>query len=385
MHPWTTGLLAGGVLCAAALAEESQSPVNTALNATSLSGYISTSAVWNPANGPVAVAGMAQSIGNPGMQDGFNLDVVSLTLDKPITEGGWSAGYHVQTLLGPGANSRGTFLVGSASSEVAFNEAYIALNVPVGNGIVLNVGQFGTYNGYEAYDVYKNPNFTKSYGFYNETSAHTGVKASYKFNDSISLSTAVGNTGSASDGLSSRVDARSAYEAKKAFLGMLTLTAPESFGALKGATISFGALTGPGAGTIDNGKSTQQYYIGGDIPTPLTGLVFGYGLDYTALASGGYAKSAAGYLKYAVTDKLKFNTRADYGDSNVLGWYGGNGFYGTNDAELLSITETVEYSLWKNVLTRAEVRYDMSLDSANKPYAGKGDNWLLLANIVYQF
>ena len=140
------------------------------------------------------------------------------------------------------------------------------------------------------------------------------------------------------------------------------------------------SLSGPG-----QTKSTQQYYIGGDIPTPLKELVFGYGLDYTALGTGGYAKSVAGYLKYAATDKLKFNTRADYGDSNVLGWYGGNGFYTQNDAGLLSVTETVEYSLWKNVLTRGEVRYDTSLDSANKPYAGKGENWLILANIVYQF
>ena len=384
---WTTRLLVGGVFCVAgtAAAEENMKLVNTALNATTLSGYISTSAVWNPANGPVAIAGMAQSIGAPAMQDGFNLDVVSIALEKPITEGGWSAGYRVQMLFGPGANARGTFLAGSPSSEVAFNEAYVALNVPVGNGIVLNLGQIGTYNGYEAYDVYKNPNFTKSYGFYNETSAHTGVKATYQFNESITLSGAVGNTGSANDGFSSRVDARSSFEAKKAYLGMLTLTAPDSLGILKGATLSFGALTGPGNGTVDSGKSTQQYYIGGNIPTPLKGLSVGYGLDYTALAPGGYAKSAAGYLRYAATEKLKFNTRVDYGDSNVTGWYGGNGTYTQNDAALISVTETIEYTLWKNVLSRAEFRYDTSLDAANKPYNNRGDNYLLLANLVYQF
>ena len=127
------------------------------------------------------------------VQDGFNMNLVSLTLDKPLDESEWAAGYHVQMLFGPFAAKRGTGSIvpigtgGPASSVVqfAFNEAYINLRVPIGNGIEFHLGQFGTFNGFEAFDTYKNPNWSRSYGFFNETSAHTGIAAFYKVSDCL--------------------------------------------------------------------------------------------------------------------------------------------------------------------------------------------------------
>ncbi len=387
-NKWTSALVAAGLLSVAAAthAEEASTPLLTAVSSTTLSGYISTSMVWNPASHNGGVAGLVQNVGGVAQQDGFNLDVVSLTLDKPISDEDWAAGYHVQLLLGPGANQRGTSTIASGfgGGEVAFNEAYVALKIPVGNGIILNIGQFGTYNGYEAYDVYKNPNFTKSYGFYNETSAHTGVKASYKVNDVLSLSAAVANTGNAANGGSSRVDAKAPIESKKAVLGMINLTAPDSVAWLKGASLGLGALSGPGNGVS---KTTSQFYVGGTLPTFVDGLTIGFGYDYTApdsvdfVPANAYANSIAGYVGYKLTEKLTSNSRVDYGTSSA-GWY----YAGVKPQKLISLTETLDYALWKNVITRGEVRWDHSL-TGDKPYGGGSyhNNVLLLLNVVYLF
>lgn len=59
--------------------------------------------------------------------------------------------------------------------------------------------------------------------------------------------------------------------------------------------------------------------------------------------------------------------------------------------ETLSITGTIQYDLWKNVLSRLEVRWDHALDGGGVwggKEVGEGDDknaWLLAANIVYRF
>jgi hypothetical protein len=390
-NKWTLGLAAVGVvsLASAARADEKMSMVSTALSNTTLSGYVDASASWMLKNTstPGRVYDAATAPGTPGgyAQNGFNLDVVSLTLDKPEDETPWASGYHVQMLMGPGAIARGTGTVGNGG-DFAFNEAYVALRVPVGNGLDLHFGQFGTYNGYEAYDTYKNPNFSRSYGFFIESSAHTGVTGSYKINDEVSVMAGIGNTvGTAVNGLSANTGET------KAYLAMVTLTAPDSFGALKGATLSLGYTGGPGAG---NGSANQveQYYAGAAVPLPVTGLSLGLAYDYTSNPGGyalggnvpGYAQAAAVYVSYA-TGNWTFANRLDLANSSAGVFYAGG-----NDNELASETFTVGYSLWKNVLTRAEFRLDHDL-GGDKPFiaagsgAGTADTASIALEAVYQF
>jgi hypothetical protein len=399
---WTNALIALGVISlgSIAAAEEKPSSVLTALSSTTLSGYIDTSAVWKFGSGNANMPGRVYD--GPDVQDGFNMNVVSLTLDKPLDEDVWSAGYHVQTLLGPGATKRGTGLVGTPATDISFNEAYIALRIPVGNGIDLAIGQFGTFNGYEAYDTYKNPNWSRSYGFYVESSAHTGIKASYKVCESVSIMAGVGNTAS----FSNQVDARAGTplfpggvgvvgsESVKSYLGMITYTAPEAAGFLKGATVSAGYTGGVNNGTRN--PRVHQFYAGASIPTPLTGLSLGLAYDYTANIpgttpqDGSYANAVALYVLYQATEKLKVNTRFDYGS-------GSNGAYGYASGsanpqnELFSATVTVDYSLWKNVISRAELRWDHCL-TGDSPFggfaAGAGENKnavSLAVNVIYMF
>jgi hypothetical protein len=387
---WTQVLLGAGLISVPALAQaQATNAVLSSLSSTTLSGYVDTTAVWKFGTGNANMPGRVYD--GPDVQDGFNLNVVSLTLDKPLDESDWAAGYHVQMLMGPGAAKRGTGLMASSSStEFAFNEAYVNLRVPVGNGLELHVGQFGTFNGYEAYDSYKNPNWSRSYGFFNETSAHTGVAAFYRVNDSISLQAGVGNVGP----FNSQVDARSGVESAKAYLAMVTLTAPESFGFLSGATMSAGYTTGPQDVSNEPHAHVDQFYVGGSLPLPVTGLALGYAYDYTCDTlpqGGGYANAVALYLQWQATEKLKLNTRVDY-TSATQGWYYSPlGAPHDGNDQLGSLTATADYSLWKNVISRAEFRWDHSFDG-NKPFGGTvagspdAEQAVSLAlNIIYLF
>src|SRR2546430_9573956 len=111
---WTVGLAALGLVSLPALvqAEEKASAVMTALSATTISGYVDTSAEWNPGTGNANPPGF---IYNQGKQDGFNLNKVKLRIEKPLDESQWSAGYKVDLLFGPDANVFGTTSTGLAT------------------------------------------------------------------------------------------------------------------------------------------------------------------------------------------------------------------------------------------------------------------------------
>src|SRR5205823_15057650 len=137
------------------------SPVLTALASTTVSGYVSTSMEWNPGTGNAFVPGFAF---NPGKQDGFNLDVVRLTIERPLDEGQWAAGYKVDLWFGPDANFLASSSSGIATSDFGIRQAYVTLRTPVGNGLDFKLGTWNTIIGYESYDAGSNPNYTRSYG-----------------------------------------------------------------------------------------------------------------------------------------------------------------------------------------------------------------------------
>src|SRR6266516_1732479 len=97
---WTIALAAAGLVTLPSLAradEQTAQSVVTALSATTLSGYVDTSAHWNPGTGN---ANPAPYSFNAGKQDGFNLDSVVLEVQKPEGEGDWAAGYTAILMFG---------------------------------------------------------------------------------------------------------------------------------------------------------------------------------------------------------------------------------------------------------------------------------------------
>lgn len=379
INKWTAGLAAVGLvsLASVAQAEETTTPLMTALSSTVISGYVDTSAVWNPGTGNVNSPPFAF---NAGKQDGFNLNVVGLTLEKPLDEGQWSAGYKAELLFGPDATGYNTS-VGAAASDFSIKQAYVALRAPVGNGLDFKVGTFDTIIGYESFTSYRNPNYTRSYGYTIEPTQHTGVLASYQFSEIIGASVGVANT------LSSGINLRSPRaESSKTYMGSITLTAPESMGALAGSSLYAGIVdgfAGPGP------KDQTSYYAGATFATPVSGLRLGVAYDSVSDFFGGLAHAdAVGlYASFQATEKLSLHARGEYAklSANTPG-PGGIRVRG------IDLTGTVQYDLWQNVISRLEVRWDHVTSGGklfggtpNSPAADQKNAVMIAANLIYVF
>ena len=92
VNKWTLGLAAVGMVSLPSImqADEKMSPVMTALTSTTISGYVNTDATWKPGTGNAGgIPGRAFDA-PASKQDGFNLNVVSLKLQKPMDEAQWA-------------------------------------------------------------------------------------------------------------------------------------------------------------------------------------------------------------------------------------------------------------------------------------------------------
>src|ERR1700722_6345708 len=206
-NKWTLGLAAVGVvsLTSAARADEKMNSLQTALSNTTISGSVSVSANWAITPGGESSAENSPAAGipfqGPNKVDGFNLDVVRLTIAKPEDESPWASGYQVDLMFGPdavgynpSANGTGGQFAGGTSADFAIKQAYVTLRTPVGNGIDWKIGVFDTIIGYEVTDSQLDPNYTRSWGYFVEPTEHTGVLGTYKINDDWSVSAGIANT-----------------------------------------------------------------------------------------------------------------------------------------------------------------------------------------------
>src|SRR5256712_13749634 len=244
LNQWTLALAAAGVVSLESMVqaeeeEKQMSQLLTSVSSMTLSGYVSTSAIWKPGTSNAGIPGRAFDA-PASKHDGFNLDVVSLMLAKPLSEDDWAAGYTAQLWFGPdavGFNTSAPNLAG-AGGDLTVKQAYVELRVPIGNGIDFKLGHFNYIGGYEVPDSGDDLNFSRSYAWTLEPASHTGLLASYKVSDALSL--AVGIANSYNNGINWRA-ARlggTAAESEKTYMGQIALTAPESIGFLKGATLS---------------------------------------------------------------------------------------------------------------------------------------------------
>jgi hypothetical protein len=412
-NKWTVALAAVGVvsLASAAKAEEKASAVSTALSSTTIGGYVDTSAQWNLGTGNQNAA--PYRFNSPSKADGFNLDVVQLTIAKPLDETPWSAGYRADLWAGPDANNLRTtsILATGGPSDFAIRQAYVTLNAPVGTGIDFKVGVFDSILGYESLESPNDPNYTRSYGHSMEPQTHTGALVTYRFgndpstNSILTLTAGVADTVGptinerAFEGLNSGIYANNnnMAESYKAYMASMALTAPDSMGFLAGSTLYAGFVNGfsDHAANVQGGRGTgdqTSYYVGATVATPIKELQLGAAFDYLDMYGvNGQTWAAAGYATVHATEKLSFNSRAEYlkDSSGFFGWTTPAGV--PISQTVLAATETVQYDLWKNVISRLELRWDHSLSAVDSfggetPGAPTARNaWMLAANIIYKF
>jgi|SRR5688572_14755448 len=394
-NQWTLALASVGMISLGSVAQaEEQHSIMTALSSTTLSGYVDTSASWwvGSQNKGVNLGLPGRSFDGADKQDGFNLNVVKLSLEKALGDASaWSAGYKADVLFGPDVTAYNTVLNGGGLSpnedELSIKQAYVALRAPVGNGLDIKMGVWDTIIGYEFFDAPSNPNYSRSYGFFLEPLHHTGVLASYKITDMFGVTGGIANT----QGLGGAINDKNVIESKKSFLGAVTITLPEGAGSFENSVIALGVVSGrPGRAQTGgtSGTTVNNYYAGFTLNTPLEGLTVGASWDYLqdALAPAGGSSDAyaiALYASYAMDDKWKFNLRGDYTQATD-GTYGPSLADGDRD-ELGSVTGTLEYNLWENVLTRLEARYDRAL-GGESPFGNADEQAVTLTlNAAYKF
>ena len=409
-NKWTVGLAAVGAVSLASVvhAEEKQSTLMTAVSSTVLSGYVDTSVQWNPGTGNLRVPGYA--FNSNGKADGFNLDAVMLRLQKPLDESEWAAGYDVDLFMGPDAAFLNTSSLGS-SGDFQIKQAYVNLRTPIGNGIDWKLGVFDSIIGYESTEAPNNPNYTRSYGYTLEPTTLTGLLGTYKFNDLISVAAGIANTlgptiGGATAGGGNFVGRANPPKAEsyKAYMATVALTAPNSWSFLAGSSLYGGIMNGWNAAASEVQTSL---YVGATINTPVTGLKTGISYDYVGVQSQNYfttgaipeqwANDIALYASYQATEKLSIHARAEYLWQSHPNEYlfTGNGFGTSVPSKVLALTGTIQYDLWKNVLSRLEVRWDHQASGGPGVWGGnfgevggvpdKHNSWLIAANIIYKF
>ena len=393
MNKWTTGLTAAGVVSLASVAQagDANETVMTAVSSTTLSGYVSTTAIWNPGSGNVAgTPGGTFNSAAAGAQDGFNLDVVSLSVSKALDESEWAAGYNAQLWYGE-VSGAGTAVGVSAGGGVQIKNANVEMRVPVGNGINVKMGIFDTIVGYESADFNKNPNYSRNYGWGLEPTTHEGVLLSYNVNEMVSVSAGIANANTPTLG-AAKAATGSGSDSQKSYMAAVALTAPDSMGFLSGATLYAGVVDGIVGGNIND---TTSLYVGATIPTPVEGLAAGISWDYrlengpgssfTGVAgatSGAWATALAGYVSYNVTEKIAAHYRIDWatGTDNTFGVD-----VNTTEDKLLSNTLTLDYKAWENVISRLELRWDHSLDAQARYGVTDRNDITVAANVIYQF
>jgi hypothetical protein len=358
-------------------AEEKASSVMTALSSTTLSGYVDTSAQWDLGTGNANPPPFAF---NAGKQDGFNVNVVKVSLDKPLDEGQWAAGYHIDLAFGPDA----VVVEGSgATSTYPIKQAYVVVRAPVGNGLDFKIGRWDTIIGYESFDSASNPNYTRSYGYTMEPTEHTGILASYQCNKLISFSAGIANTATTLGINTTSPRAESA----KTYLASVALTAPDDWGAVAGSSLYVGVIDGFGSANEDQ----SNFYIGATVNTPVKGLKVGASYDYVAHPNAGFSlvrpspdgRAYGAYASFQATEKLSLHGRLEYAE----------GYTSLLVArDIFAWTGTVQYDLWKNVLSRLELRWDHACDGS-PAFGGvapgsaptKRNNVMAVANFVYKF
>lgn len=397
IHPRTAALLAVGMVSAGSIAQAEEarmSPVETALTSTTISGYVSTSALFSLIGNEGGAQLPGRTFDTADRVNQFNLDVVKLVIERPLSEGDWAAGYKVDMIFGPDANLYGTssFPNGDSTSDFAIKQAYVALQTPIGNGLIAKVGVFDTIIGYEVFESGNNPNYSRSYGYFIEPFAHTGVLLSYAFTDWLTVNAGIANA------FNPRINAPGVEGDTthdfgiQTYMGSFAITAPDSAGFLAGASLYGGVVHGLTSDGAD-GDPRTHLYGGVTIPTPVENLGVGVSYEYqfreTVAGDSAYATAIAGYLTYQLTQQMKVSTRAEYATGTRNTWTDPTIPSAANKDEFFALTTSLDYNLWANVLTRLEFRWDTDLSDGGRDFGSVDDPgknaYILGMNLIYSF
>ena len=370
-------IILAGSFCRSSRAQEAASGAEALAASASLSGYVSSSYHFGSGSGayPFALS--------PINRNAFSLNVIGLSLHKPLDEWLFDSGFRVDLWAGPDASRLDT---GSSDSTVEIRNAFLDLRIPIADplaaggarSIDLRIGSFDSPLGYESLDRNRNPHFSHSWGFTIEPTVHTGLLAMYPGVDVLEngesdflLSLGVANS------VDPQMDGAPANTDRKSFLAGLTWLVPEGFGPLKGTALSAGYVNGrTRAGTS---SPVQNLYLAAGLPLPSDAWTLAFTYDARVLYGEGNDDSVAGaHLSYQANEKLRLNLRGElFQEGSKL--FSSEGPDEQSDGR--SLTATAQYQLWEHVLSRVEYRWDHTDSRLNGRFNSQA--WCL--NLIYNF
>lgn len=248
-------------------------------------------------------------------------------------------------------------------------QAYGTYFVPVGKGLTIDVGKWGSSLGIEGNYTKDQMNYSRSFYFNYLPFYHMGVRANYKLNDQFTLNYWLvngTNQAEATNGFKDELFGFTATPNKNTtwnvnyYFGQenpdRTPVAPNSPIPVQPG-LSFESITPAPDGRL---HIFDSYVTLQSTPKLTLALEGDYAIQrlWQFAASGHSAKPSevwggAGYVRYQLTPKWALATRAEYLDDR------GGLFSGITQA-LKENTFTAEYKLGENLLSRLEYRRDFS-------------------------
>jgi len=321
-------------------------------------GFVESSATWN-AQG--THTNELRVFDTESKELDFNQ--LDLTIERTVdpSKGKWDVGGRMEWIWGSDAafiHSHGLFdwYNGPENPDEQWDpvQAYVDFAIPVGNGLDLKIGKFVTVMGYEYINPTLNPLYSHSYLFgYAIPFTHTGVLATYTFNDKWT----------ASAGITRGWD-QAFKDNNHAANGLISAT----WKTTDKLTLTFMNCTGPEqAGNSSDYRTMFDFVAQYAASDKLTlGLDADYGFESDSAAAGGQDAQWFGtalYVSQKMCDAATINLRGEWFDDangSRLPSPAPAGF-GTNVYEItagLTLTPFYNNSFWSNFKLRPEVRWD---------------------------
>jgi hypothetical protein len=360
-----------------------------------LSGYVDAGYIYNftGVDGPQS---SYHGSDNGGGGD-FNLNAFKVVLEKALSDKNeFQAGFRVDIMLGEdaGALTTGTGTAGS-SDNLYLQQAHILLRLPVGHGLKLQVGKFGSILGFEADERPANLNITQGFNALLDPAPSTGLLATYPLNDRLKLIGGLIN-GSGLDTNNGLDQNRDGY----ALTGGLGLT-NEKGNAESQVAYHYAPMGDSGIGTQAENESllglnwwgTWAPMFGSDKLLLAFNASYWMANDFNAPAADPAADDASNYwvgalyAKYQFTELFSLAGRGEYAhsdDNNLLALAGRDPSLGD---DLFSWTLTAGFNLSEELLFRMEYRADAGSSVVADP-TGTFSNQVAhraSAQIVYSF
>jgi hypothetical protein len=162
------------------------------LESVELSGFVSGSYTYN-FNQPRSRANTGR--GFDVRHNEFMLNKAVVTLEKPVEYNAfdWQAGFAVQALFGQDAEFTQASGLDLGTNGDLFL-ANVTFNIPIGNGLKVTLGKYGTLLGYEASLTEENANWSGGNQWaLIEPFTHTGLALAYKISDEAEVQLLLNN------------------------------------------------------------------------------------------------------------------------------------------------------------------------------------------------